>query len=543
MLGKRPYLAALLLLAIGLVFGATLVSGFGSWKGMNIAFGASDIPLGGALPELPNDPALAGINGSFVAISKAVQPTIVQIDVKTEAPKLAKNDKNDQFKQFQHFFNFGDGNGDQGGGDGGDNPFFQFQPPQQGPEEGIGSGVIVTSDGYILTNNHVVKDAAKKGGIKVQMTDKRVFDAQLIGTDPTTDLAVIKVDATGLPVAALGNSDEIQVGQIVFAVGNPMGLESTVTEGIISSTGRYVDIFDQSATRGKDGSKYAISNFIQTDAAINPGNSGGGLFNIRGEVVGINAAIASQTGTWMGYGFAIPINMAKSVVTDLIKSGKVNRGYIGVSIGPVDQTLADAIGLDRPHGVLIDKVQPGQAGDLAGLKSQDVILSVDGRNVDASNQLQSMIGMHHAGDKVMLHIWRDGKEFDKSVTLKERADIDDKASDLKDEDEEKPAETSTKSTATLDNIGLTVRTVTDDEKDKFHVSNGVMITNEAMASEAMDRGIPRAKAVITEAAHHKVKSAGDFEDIINANKGKAVGLTIVDDKGDSHFFAIRVPKD
>jgi S1-C subfamily serine protease len=154
-----------------------------------------------------------------------------------------------------------------------------------------------------------------------------------------------------------------------------------------------------------------------------------------------------------------------------------------------------------------------------------------------------MIGMHHAGDKVMLHIWREGKEFDKSVTLKARTDTEDLAAKDKDDQEEQPAEASTKTTATLDNIGLTVRNVTDDEKDKFGVTNGVMITNEAMASEAMDRGIPRSKAVITEAAHHKVKSAGDFEDIINANKGKAVGLTIIDEKGDSHFIAIRVPND
>jgi serine protease Do len=187
-------------------------------------------------------------------------------------------------------------------------------------------------------------------------------------------------------------------------------------------------------------------------------------------------------------------------------------------------------------------VQKGQAGDVAGLKENDVILSVDGKDVDQSNELQSTIGMHHAGDKVMLRIWRDGKEIDKSVTLKPRTDMDDKVS-VNTEDEEQPAETASKSTATLDNIGLTVQTVTDEQKDKYHVSNGVIITGEAMASEAMDRGIPRGNAVITEAAHHKVKSAGDFEDIINANKGKAVGLTIVDDKGDSHFFAIRVPND
>src|SRR5205823_57538 len=162
-----------------------------------------------------------------------------------------------------------------------------------------------------------------------------VFDARVIGTDPTTDLAVIKVDATDLPVAALGNSDDIAVGQVVLAVGNPLGLESTVTQGIISSIGRSISIFDPKETKN-----YSISNFIQTDAAINPGNSGGGLFNIRGEVVGINAAIQSSTGMWAGYGFAIPINMAKSVTMDLIKTGKVNRGYIGVQIRGVDQTDA-----------------------------------------------------------------------------------------------------------------------------------------------------------------------------------------------------------
>src|ERR1035437_8759925 len=234
MLSKRPYLATLLLLGLGLVFGVTLVTGFGSWKGASLAFGASDPQLGGPMPRLPTDPTLASLNGSFVAIAKAVQPTIVQINVKNDAPKITKNEKNGN-NPFQHFFNFGsadDGNGS------GDNPFeFQF-PQQRGPEEGIGSGVIITSDGYILTNNRVVKDAAKKGGITVEMTDHRVFDARVIGTDPTTDIAVIKIDATNLPVAALGNSDDLAVGQVVLAVGNPLGLESTVTQGIVSSLHR-----------------------------------------------------------------------------------------------------------------------------------------------------------------------------------------------------------------------------------------------------------------------------------------------------------------
>jgi len=532
MLAKRPFLAALMLVVVGLVFGATLVTGFGSWKGVNLAFGASDPQLGGPLPSLPTDPSLANLNNSFVAISKAVQPTIVQINVKTEAPKATKGNPNDN-NPFHHFFGFGDNGGDEGG----DSP-FPFQQPQQGPEEGIGSGIVITSDGYILTNNHVVKDAAKKGGVQVKMTDKRVFDARVIGTDPTTDLAVIKIEATNLPVAALGNSDDIAVGQVVMAVGNPLGLESTVTQGIVSSVGRAINIFDPNETKN-----YSISNFIQTDAAINPGNSGGGLFNIRGEVIGVNAAIQSSTGMWAGYGFAIPINLAKTVTMDLIKTGKVNRGYIGVQIRAVDQTDAQALGLDRPHGVRVDIVTKGGAGEAAGLKPNDVILSVDGHETDEANQLQSLIAMHHAGDRVTLRVWRDGKEIEKTVTLKARTDLaENETKTSPEEKDEAPDESSTKSIAKLDNIGMTVRNITEAEKEKYNVSNGVMVTAIAPASEAADRFIPR-NTVITEAGRQKVKNASDFERIINANKGKAVGMMITDSKGDSHFYAVRVPNE
>ena len=510
------------LVALGLIFGATLVTGFGSWKGMNIAFGASNPTLGGPLPSLPNTSTLEDLNGSFVAIAKAVQPTIVQINVKTEAPKISKND---QENPFQHFFGGGGGN-------------FQFNFPQQKPtpEEGIGSGVIITSDGYILTNNHVVKDAAKKGGITVQMTDKRVFDAHVVGTDPTTDIAVIKIDATNLPVAALGNSDDLAVGQVVLAVGNPLGLESTVTQGIVSSLHRPLPELGAEDGAGR----YAITNFIQTDAAINPGNSGGGLFDIKGEVVGINSAIASGTGYFAGYGFAVPINMAKSVAMDLIKSGRVNRGYIGVQIAPVDEITAEALGLDRPEGVRIDDVQKDGAGEAAGLKQNDVILSVDGQATDEPNELQTMIGMHHAGDHVTLRIWRNGKQMDKTVTLKPRSDIAEATPGSSSSKAEGSQDETDKSTATLDNIGLTVRNVTSDDMDKYHVSNGVLITDVAPASEAMDRGLGT-NAVITGAAHEKITSAGQFQKVIDDNAGKAIGLTVVDDQGNSHFFAIKVP--
>ena len=529
MLAKRPYLAALLLVVMGLVFGVTLVTGFGSWKGASLAFGASDPTLGGPLPSLPDNTTLQNLNSSFVAISKAVQPTIVQINVKSEAPKLSKNDQNNPLERFFGF-----------GGNGNNDEDIPFHMPQQGPEEGLGSGVIITNDGYVLTNYHVVKDAAKKGGVRVQLTDHRVFDGRVIGTDPTTDLAVIKIDATNLPVAALGNSDDLAVGQVVLAVGNPLGLESTVTQGIVSSLGRSIDLFGD----GK-GPNYGISNFIQTDAAINPGNSGGGLFNIHGEVVGINAAIASGTGYFAGYGFAIPINMAKEVTMDLIKSGKVNRGYIGVQISPIDQTTAEALGLDRPRGVRVDNVTKGSAGELAALKPNDVILFVDGHATDQANQLQSLIAMHHAGDRVTLRIWRDGKEMDKTVTLKPRPNIEGTTESLNPSESEEnggTTEESSKTSATLDNIGITVRNLTSSDKNKYNVSNGVMITNVQQASEAWDRGLGN-NMVITQAAHQTIKNASDFEKIINNNKGKAVGMMVTDTKGDSHFFAIMVPGD
>lgn len=532
MLAKRPFVAAMLLVVIGLVFGATLVTGFGSWRGVSLAFGASDPALGGPLPNLPSDQTLISMNNSMVAIAKAVQPTIVAVEVKTEAPKHASAGGDNPFHRF---FGFGD-NGDEGDGSG-DNP-FPFQMPDQGPQEGLGSGVIITSDGYILTNNHVVKDAAKKGGVRVKLTDKRVFDARVIGTDPTTDVAVIKIDATNLPVAALGNSDETAVGQIVLAIGNPLNLESTVTQGIISSLNRPINIFDPKETKN-----YGISNFIQTDAAINPGNSGGGLFDIHGAVIGINTAIASQSGLWAGYGFAIPINMAKQIALDLIKTGKVNRGYIGVTIRSVDQTEAEALGLDRPRGVRVDNVQKGGAGADAGLKERDVILSVDGHAVDEANQLQALIAVHHAGDHVQIRVWRDGKELEKTVTLKPRPDLSETASN-EDTPERMnaPEESTTKSTATLENIGLTVRNLTSAEKDKYDVTNGVMITRVAQASEAQDRQLGQ-NMVITQVGGKSVKTAGDFEKAINDSKGRPIGLTVKDSRGDTHWVALRVPND
>ena len=281
-------------------------------------------------------------------------------------------------------------------------------------QRGSGSGIIISDDGYIVTNNHVVENATK---VTVGMSDKRTFEAKVIGTDPLTDLAVIKIDAKDLPTAYLGNSDDLKVGQWVMAIGNPLALSSTVTAGIVSAIGR--------GQLGLIKDSYGVENFIQTDAAINPGNSGGALVDLSGAVIGVNSAIAAgNTGNYIGYGFAIPINLVKSVAKDLIAHGKISRGYIGVNIGEVDDAMAKSLGLDKPKGIIVQGIVDGGAASKADIKEGDVILKVDGREVNQPNQLQGYIASKSAGTTVKLTLFRDGKEIEREVTLKARdADI------------------------------------------------------------------------------------------------------------------------
>lgn len=264
------------------------------------------------------------------------------------------------------------------------------------PRQSVGSGVIISDTGYIVTNNHVVEGASD---IMVTLYDKRQFKARVVGTDPATDLAVIKAIASEeLPAAALGNSDDVAVGEWVIAVGNPFRLTSTVTAGIVSALGRQVNIIED---------QFGIEDFIQTDAAINPGNSGGALVNIRGELIGINTAIATETGSYEGYGFAVPVNLVQRVAEDLISMGEVQRGYLGVTINPIDAALARRFGLDRIAGVHLREVSPGSAAAEAGLEAGDVVLSINGREVDEPNELQRAVAIHRPGDRLRLEVWRD----------------------------------------------------------------------------------------------------------------------------------------
>ncbi|MCG8582542.1 MAG: Do family serine endopeptidase [Bacteroidales bacterium] len=301
------------------------------------------------------------------------------------------------------------------------NPFYDFffgpgsgyrQQPQ--PVMGAGSGVILTKDGYIITNNHVIDNADE---IEVTLNDRRSFSATLVGADPTSDIALIKIEADELPFVPYGNSDDLKVGEWVLAVGNPFNLTSTVTAGIVSAKARSINIIaNRNQTLG-------VESFIQTDAAVNPGNSGGALVNQRGELVGINTAIASRTGSFTGYSFAVPVTIAKKVVADLMEFGEVQRGLLGVSIievNNVPEELADELGvtIDRIEGVFIGSVAPDGGAEEAGLKAGDIILSVNGEAVNSVPELQERVSMHRPGEKVNLIVLRDGKQKPFEVTLR-----------------------------------------------------------------------------------------------------------------------------
>ena len=289
-------------------------------------------------------------------------------------------------------------------------PFYQFffgrpQQSQQPSAMASGSGVILSNDGYIVTNNHVIESANE---IEVVLNDKRTFAAQLIGTDPNTDLALLKIEATDLPTIEIGNSDDLRVGEWVLAVGNPFNLTSTVTAGIVSAKARSINILN---------SDMKIESFIQTDAAVNPGNSGGALVNTRGQLVGINTAIASQTGSYAGYAFAIPTAIMQKVVADLRQYGTVQRALLGIRMLDITQQVKDQLSLESMEGVYVGEVISGSAADKAGMKAGDVIVQVDGRPINASSQLQEQIGRKNPGDQITILVRRGQRSVTLQVTL------------------------------------------------------------------------------------------------------------------------------
>lgn len=516
-MSKRSLLTAVALIGVGIVFGVVLMTSFGGNAIENLFAGGSE--LGAGQPPTPASAAVKALNDQFVAVSSAVTQSVVSIAVKTErkAPSSMPND-------FFRFFGPDGGGGDE-----------DFQLPDGG--EANGSGVIISRDGYVVTNNHVVEEA-KEGGIVVTTNDQKEYKARLVGRDPLTDLAVLKIEGTFMP-AHFAQRADIRVGEWVVAVGNPLGLKSTVTTGIVSAMGRGIGIVGTDE-RTFERNRYAVENFIQTDAAINPGNSGGGLFNLNGSLVGINTAIASRTGVNAGYGFAIPIDMVKSVALDLIDDGKIQRGYIGVEITSVDEASAKAVGLAKVSGVNVNKVVKGGAAESAGLEVGDVILDVDGQPVKTSNDLQNEIVLRRAGDKVTLKIWRDGREISKSVTLRSLDSDRDVASS-----DSKAGEATTKAAdepVNFKGLGFTANSLTDEQTSSFGTKQGVFISKVDRGGAVARRGL-RPGTVILKADGKEVNSPSQLQRILSAKKaGDGVLLVVKESDGTKQAITVEVPE-
>jgi len=398
--------------------------------------------------------------------------------------------------------------------------FNQFGPQQPQPQEASGSGFIVSADGYILTNNHVVADADR---VTVMLTDQRVFKAKVIGRDPTTDVAVIKIDGHDLPTVNLGDDTQARVGEWVLAIGNPLGLNFTVTAGIVSAKGR-----SGRDLAGLMHNQYAISDFIQTDAAINPGNSGGPLVNIRGEVIGINSAIASPTGYYSGYGFAIPITLAKSVMDDIIKYGKVRRAVLGIEISEVDPDDAGAAGLKTIEGVKVGGFQPSDGtspGEKAGLEAGDVIVAADGKPVDRVSALQRIVRTHQPGQTVQLDVMRYGTRKSFGVRLTEAPSDEQIAAN--DAGAEKSSEG-----VSAEKLGISVEPVSVDMAREASIPDadrGVRVSDVTGAGPAHGKLIPNdiIVAVLYPEPRHDVRSVADLQAAVSkVHTGDYISLLV-----------------
>ena len=369
---------------------------------------------------------------------------------------------------------------------------FRGQPPSQGPSQGLGSGFIVDANGVILTNAHVVADADE---VTVRLVDKREFKAKVLGSDRTTDIAVIKIEAKDLPVVKIGNPASTRVGEWVVAIGAPFGLENTVTSGIVSAKGR--------ALPGD-----AAVPFIQTDAAVNPGNSGGPLFNLKGEVIGVNSQIFSRSGGFQGLAFAVPIDVAIDVKDQIQQNGKVSHGRLGVAIQEVSQALADNFGLKTPGGALVSSVAKDSAAAKAGLEPGDVIQKFEGKDISRSSDLPPLVAQLKPGAKVTLGVWRDGKAKELTATIGELAD--------------KTTVASAKGEAAKGKLGVAVRPLSPEEKKSGEVTNGVVV--EEVAGPAAKAGV-RQGDVIVAVNNTPVKSPEQLRELIGKS-GKTVALLV-----------------
>ena len=432
--------------------------------------------------QTPGTAAARELSNAFRGVARQVVPAVVFItiekNVETRSP-FSFNNPFDWFGEdfFERFFQRRA-------------PEGQRQPPHSFRQQGAGSGFIISPDGLILTNHHVVGDADR---VIVKLTDGREFTAKTIGTDPPSDIAVIKIEGKNFPVLPLGNSDTMEVGDWVIAAGNPFGLTHTITVGVISAKGRSrLGITD-------------FEDFIQTDAAINPGNSGGPLINLQGEAIGVNTAIASRSGGYMGIGFAIPINMAKAVEQQLVTKGKVVRGYMGVRIQDLTHALAQSLHINTTDGVLLADVSKGSPAARAGLKRGDVMVSFNGQPVHDPGQLRNIVAMTAPGTKVPVQILRDNKKRDLTIELGELPKEQTARTGEEPEPQAAPAR-----------LGFSVQNLTPELAKQlgYDGTDGVVVTQVEPGSKAYEAGIRRGM-VIREVNHQEVSNTQEFRQAVS----------------------------
>ena len=490
-------------------FGKRFVVGFlalslAIFAGSYLTVGDVRADAASAVPDLPppdRDLGSAQLpqSGTFAPLIKRASPAVVSVQ-STRTAKVPQMSGMPEGFPFPWFFG----------------PEGPNQQPQERRQRGIGSGVIFSADGYVLTNHHVIEDADE---VKVQLSDEREFDAEIIGSDAKTDIAVLKVDGSDLPVLPLGNSEAVEVGDIVLAIGNPFGIGQTVTMGIVGATGREFGIMARQA---------GYEDFIQTDAAINPGNSGGALVNTRGELVGINTAILSRSGGNQGVGFAVPVNLAHHVTKQLVEHGRVQRGYMGVGIQDISPAMSKTLDLPDSKGAVVTSVEPGGPADEAGFEQYDVIRAIDGRKIQDTRELRLSVANEAPGDTIVVEVLRNGSSRTLSVTLTEFPEDDGMARSSGRRGQDGALE------------GVSVEDLTPEVAQRLRLDadiQGVVVTRVRPNSPAAEAGLAPGD-VIQEVARQAVASVREFRSAMGSiGEGEAV-LLLVHSRGRSHFVVI-----
>jgi serine protease Do len=450
---------------------------------------------GSASAQVPK----AALLPDFTELYEKQGPAVVSIDVtqRIRSPRMPDISEDDPFYEF--FRRFG-----------------QVPRPRGGvPEresQSQASGFILSPDGYLVTNAHVVEGADE---VNVKLSDRREFKAKVIGADKRTDVALLKIEAKDLPKVSIGDPDKLKVGEWVVAIGKPFGLENTMTAGIVSA-------------KGRDLPQENLVPFIQTDVAINPGNSGGPLFNLKGEVVGINSLIYSRSGGFMGLAFAIPIDIAMNAVTQIKEKGRVTRGRIGVQIQEVSKETAEAFGLNRATGALVNSVEKGGPSEKAGVETGDIILKVDGREVRSSNELPRIITAMRPGTKVTLSVWRKGSQKDIPVTVAE----------LKEEQPAQPVRkgAAPKEKAKPNRMGLVLSDLTEEQKKELDVKSGVVVDDVTASVRGNIQPNDVILALVRGGQATEIKSAAQLNDLLSkAEKGASVTLQLK--RGEATFYS------